>query len=122
MGFHPANLAIRFLLELSALVAMGFWGWQHSDGPARYVFALLLPLAAVAVWGIFAVPGDRSRSGKAPVAVSGAVRLGVEAAFFGFAVFALYKLGSKPLSAILAATVAIHYAASYDRIAWLLRA
>ncbi|MDB5801429.1 MAG: hypothetical protein JWL63_2368 [Rhodocyclales bacterium] len=121
MGFHPANLAIRFLLELSALVAMGLWGWQQSDGPARYVSAILVPLVAATAWGIFAVPGDRSRSDKAPVAVSGAIRFGIEAAFFAFAIFASYKLGSKPFSAIFAAAVFIHYAVSYDRIVWLLR-
>ena len=58
---------------------------------------------------------------QAPLAVSGTVRLGVEIAFFAFAVFALYQLGSRPLSAIFATAVAIHYAVSYDRIAWLLR-
>jgi len=122
MGFHPANLAIRFLLELTALAAMGFWGWQHGDGAQRYAFALLVPLVAAAAWGVFAVPGDRSRSGKAPVAVPGAVRLGIEAAFFGVAVFALYKAASGPISAIFAVAVSVHYAASYDRVAWLLRA
>jgi len=122
MGFHPINLAIRFLLEVSALVAMGFWAWQQNNGVARYSLAFLVPLVAAAVWGVFAVPGDRSRAGKAPVAVSGSVRLGIEAAFFACAVFALYRVGSNSLAAILAAAIVIHYAASYDRIAWLLRA
>lgn len=122
MGFHPANLALRFLLELSALAAMGAWGWQQGEGPERYVFALLVPLVAAAAWGVLAVPGDRSRSGKAPVAVPGAVRLGVEAAFFAFAVLALYEAGGKALAAILASAVSVHYVASYDRVAWLLRA
>ena len=122
MGFHPANLAIRFLLELSALAAMGVWGWQQGGDPARYAFALLVPLVAAAAWGILAVPGDRSRSGKAPVAVRGAVRLGVEAVFFAFAILALYQSGSKALSAVLAVAVSVHYVASYDRVAWLLRA
>jgi hypothetical protein len=122
MGFHPANLAIRFLLELSALAAMGVWGWRQSDDPVRYVFALVVPLVAAVAWGVFAVPGDRSRSGKAPVAVPGAVRLGVEAAFFAFAVFALYEVGRRPFPEILAVAVCVHYVASYDRVAWLLRA
>ena len=39
-----------------------------------------------------------------------------------FAVFALYQVGSKPFSAILAVAVLVHYVASYDRVAWLLRA
>lgn len=122
MGFHPVNLALRFLLELSALAAMGVWGWRLGDGPGRYVFAFLVPSAAMAVWGIFAVPGDRSRSGKAPIAVGGKVRLGVEIAFFAFAIFTLTKTGSALLTAILAAAIFFHYLASYDRIAWLLRA
>lgn len=122
MGFHPANLAIRFLLELSALAAIGFWGWRQGEGPQRYAFALLVPLVAAAAWGVLAVPGDRSRSGRAPVAVPGIVRLGVEAAFFAFAVFALYQVGGGPVSAILAVAVLVHYAASYDRVGWLLRA
>ena len=31
MGSHPINLTIRFLLELSALAAIGIWGWNQSD-------------------------------------------------------------------------------------------
>jgi hypothetical protein len=62
MGFHPVNLAIRFILELAALVAMGVWGWLQVDGVLRFVVALAVPIAAAALWGVFAVPGDRSRS------------------------------------------------------------
>jgi hypothetical protein len=121
MGFHPANLVIRFVLELSALVAMGVWAWRQSDGIARYAYAILVPLLAAAVWGIFAVSGDASRSGKTVVAVSGLVRLGIEAAFFGFAAFALYRLGNKPLFVIFVVATSVHYVISYDRIGWLLR-
>jgi len=121
MGSHPANLAIRFFLELSALVAMGWWGWRQGEGTTRYVFAALVPLAAAALWGIFAVPGDPSRSGSALVAVPGALRLGLEAAFFAFAVWGLYQVGSVALARTMAAALAVHYAASYDRLAWLLR-
>jgi hypothetical protein len=122
MGSHPANLAIRFLLELTALVAMGIWGWHQSGSLSRYVFALLTPIAAATMWGVFAVPGDPSRSGTAPVAVPGALRLGIEALFFAFGAWALYQSGSQILGIILAVAVAAHYAASYDRIGWLLRA
>ena len=122
MGFHPLNLLVRFLLESAALIAMGCWGWQQGDGAARYAFALGIPVVAAVVWGVFAVPGDRSRSGNAPVKVPGALRLGIEAGFFAFAVFALHRSGSRQLSVILAVAVIIHYAVSHDRIAWLLRA
>jgi hypothetical protein len=122
MGSHPANWAIRFVLEIAALIAMGFWAWQQGEGATRYVFGALVPLVAATLWGVFAVPGDPSRSGSAPVAVSGALRLGIEAAFFAFAVWALYQLGSTALSATMATALAVHYAVSYDRVAWLLRA
>ena len=87
MGTHPANLVIRFILEMMALFAMGYWGWQQREDLVRYLLAVLVPLVAASLWGLFAVPGDASRSGSAPVAVSGAVRLVVEVAFFTFGVF-----------------------------------
>jgi hypothetical protein len=121
MGSHPANLAVRFFLELAALVVMAFWGSRQGAGITRYVFAILVPLAAAALWGTFAVPGDPSRSGSALIAVPGGLRLGIEAAFFTFAVWALYQLGHIALARTMTAVLAVHYAVSYDRLAWLLR-
>ena len=66
MGSHPINLAFRFLLELAALVASGFWGWRQSDGGFRYILAIGIPVFLAVVWGTFAVPNDPSRSGKSP--------------------------------------------------------
>jgi hypothetical protein len=107
---------------MTALFAMGYWGWQQRVDLARYLFAVLVPLVAASLWGIFAVPGDASRSGNAPIPVSGVVRLVIEAAFFTFGVFATYQAVNPMLAVVLAAGVAIHYAISYDRITWLLRA
>lgn len=121
MGSHPINLAVRFLLEIAGLVAIGYWGWSQHDGLLRFVLAIGGPLIAAALWATFAVPADPSRSGKAPVPVPGIVRLLLELAFFAFAAWALYDAGNIVLSLILATIVVIHYALSYDRIAWLLR-
>ncbi|MFC6519075.1 DUF2568 domain-containing protein [Undibacterium arcticum] len=107
---------------MTALVAMGFWGWQLGDGILQFFGALVVPIAAAAVWGAFAVPGDASRSGSAPIAVSGVLRLGIEVTFFAFAARALYETGGTSLGLIFGAAVVVHYALSYDRIAWLLRA
>ena len=120
MGSHPINLTIRFLLELSALLAMGIWGWRLSDGWIRFGAGLGLPLLAAVLWGIFAVPGDPSRSGAAPIAVHGVIRLALELAVFAFAIWAIYDLGQTKLCWILTLIVTIHYFASYDRILWLL--
>lgn len=120
MGSHPINLAIRFLLELSALTTMGIWGWKQSDGWIRFVLVLGIPIIAAAIWGTFAVPDDPSRSGGAPIVTSGIVRLIIELAFFGFAIWALYDIGFSKTSMALGIIVSLHYIVSYDRIIWLL--
>jgi hypothetical protein len=121
MSQNPINLAVRFLLELAALASLAYWGWTRGDGGWRYLLAIGLPLIAAGLWGTLAVPGDRSRSGGAPVPVSGIVRLILELGLFAFAAWALYDAGQTALSLILAGIVIVHYGASYDRIAWLLR-
>jgi hypothetical protein len=118
MANNPLNLAVRFGLELAALWAMGYWGWTQHAGPARWLWMLGLPLIAAAAWGTFRVPND---PGPAPVAVRGWVRLLIEAAVFGGAVWALFAAGRGGWAWVLAAIVAVHYAVSYDRIGWLLR-
>jgi hypothetical protein len=91
MGSHPINLAFRFLLELSALLAMGPWGWQQSEGAIRFLLALAVPAAAGALWGILA-----------------------------FATYALYEVKGAGPSALLGAAIVVHYALSYDRVMWLM--
>ncbi len=121
MGSHPANLALRFVLEMGALVAMGTWGWHRTAGPWRYLFAFAVPVVAMALWGVFAVPHDPSRSGNAPVPVPGVLRLALEAGFFGFATWAMFSSGHRLPALIFGALVLTHYALSFDRLAWLLR-
>ena len=121
MGSHSVNLVVRFLLELAALIAIGYWGWTQHEGFLQYLLAIGGPILAAVLWATFAVPDDPSRSGRAPVPVPGIVRLALELALFAFAAWALYDAGNSPLALILVAVVVIHYAISYDRIAWLLR-
>ena len=86
MSKHPVNLAIRFALEVAAIITVGVWGFRSSDEWYGYLLALLLPLLFVVLWGAFAVDLD------------------------------FQKLGW-----IFSTVVLIHYATSYDRIAWLLK-
>jgi len=120
MGSHPINLIIRFLLEISALVSVGVWGWNVSDGWLRFVLAIGIPIILAIIWGIFAVPNDPSRSGRAPVVTPGVIRFVIELGFFAFAIWSLYDMGLKKLSLALGITVVLHYIVSYDRITWLL--
>jgi hypothetical protein len=122
MSQHPVNLAVRFLLELAALFALGRWGWYQSDKfVIRWALAIGVPLVAAVAWGTFAVPGDRSRSGEAPIPVPGAVRLALEMLIFGGAAWALLSTGSPRWALALSLIVIAHYVVSYDRALWLLR-
>jgi hypothetical protein len=121
MGSHPINLTLRFLLEIAALLAMGVWGWWQSEHWWRYIVAIGVPLLAAIIWGVFAVPGDRSRSGSAPVPVPGFLRLLIELSIFAFATWAIYDLNYDRLSLVTGLIILVHYILSYDRIIWLIR-
>jgi hypothetical protein len=119
MSAHPANLALRFLLELAALIVMGYWGWQRDgQGMLRPVLALAVPLIAAVLWGTFRVPGD---PGAAPVAVPGLVRLVLEGTFLGFAAWALYDMGQVKLSWTWSMVVIVDHIVSYERVLWIIR-
>jgi len=114
MGSHPINLTIRFLLEVIALLVIGYWGWNQSDNRFRFILAFGIPIIVAAIWGTFAVPDDPSRSGKAPVPIPGLLRLTLELIFFLFATWAFYNLGYRVLAWTFGLIVAIHYLISYD--------
>ena len=119
-GSHPANLALRFLLELVALLALGWWGLSLADSWLRFVLAVLFSAVAATIWGTFAVPDDPSRSGEAPVVVRGWIRLGLELIVFGGAVIGLASVGRGSFAAVFLVVVVVHYLLSIDRISWLL--
>jgi hypothetical protein len=117
MSNHPINLALRFLLEMAILAALAYWGWAEHHGLWRAVLAVGLPLAAALLWGTFRVPGDPK---DAPVPVPGPVRLLLELVLFAAAVWFLAAADQPSAAAVLGVLVVLHYAASYDRVRWLL--
>ena len=121
MGSHPLNLALRFLLEIAALVAIGHWGFGQHGGIWRFIIGIGGPVIAAAMWGTFAVPDDPSRSGRAPVPVPGLVRLVLELTLFSVAAWALHDAGSPTPALILAGITVVHYLLSYDRVTWLIQ-
>lgn len=116
------NLALRFGLELAALGGLATAAWRQTSGPARWAATLVLPVVAAAIWATFNVPDDPSRSGAAPVAVPGSVRLAIELAVLGGGAVALAVTGRRELGLALGALILVHYAASIPRIEWLLNA
>lgn len=121
MSYHPLNQALRFILEISALVSLAIWGYSSFGSGLRILMAILAPLVFALLWGIFAVRGDPSRSGKTVIDVPGPVRLFLELILFSFSVLALYYSGYSALSFAFGAMVVLHYIISYDRVLWLMK-
>jgi hypothetical protein len=91
-----ANLGLRFFLEMAALAALGYWGFQVGAGPlARVALGVGAPLIAAVVWGLFVAP-------KATMNAPEAVRLLVQAAVFGGAALALARADHATMGAVLA--------------------
>jgi hypothetical protein len=116
---NPLNLALRFLLELSALYSLGYWGWTQHNGMGRILWTIGLPLLAAILWGTLRGPGH---PGPAPVVVPGWVRLGVEALVFGGGVWALFAAGKQSWGLAFLAVLLVHYLLSYDYVLGLIRA
>ena len=118
---HPINMAVRFLLELAAIVAFGYWGYSLAEDGTRILLAILFPLLFAVLWGVFAVRGDPSRSGKTVVQTPGMIRLLLEFGLFGAAAWMMLDLDYTTVALIFGVAVVIHYFISFDRIAWLLK-
>lgn len=121
MGNAWWNLTLRFLLELAALLGLGMAGWSFPVGFSHWILAVSMPLVAAALWGTFAVPDDPSRSGRAPVPVPGAVRLVLELVILCGGAAGFYVTGHAAIGIVMALLIALSYAFSLDRLAWLLR-
>lgn len=117
MGWHPVNLAVRFLLEMFAAGSIAYWAWTQHDGFMRYLLVIAVPLLAMAIWGIFRVPDD---PGDPTVTVRGYVRLLIEGVIFGSAGLLLYLSQQQQPALAFLLIVIVHYVISYDRIHWLL--
>ncbi|MBL3669785.1 YrdB family protein [Streptomyces sp. M2CJ-2] len=98
--WYAANEALAFLLELAALVCLGWWG-SHTgpEGVFRILLGVGAPLLAVVVWALFAAPRARWRPRLPLVLVVKALVLGGGAA-------ALYGVGH-PVAAGAMAVVTI---------------
>ena len=116
----PWNLGLRFLLEMAALVGVGSLGWAAADGLMSWVTAGASVGLAAALWGVFNVRDDPSRSGDAPVEVPGWIRLAVEALVFAAGAIGLTGLGGGAIGVIFGALVLIQYGTASARVRWLL--
>ncbi|MGI9394079.1 MAG: YrdB family protein [Boseongicola sp.] len=118
---HPSNLVLRFFLEIAALVGFSVLAWRLAEGWWRFLAVIAILVLLMALWGVFAVPGDPSRSGGAPIPISGLMRLVLELAILLGGACAFYWAEFNILAIVLTALVAVHYVLSGKRITWLLK-
>ncbi|WP_151081536.1 YrdB family protein [Nocardioides cynanchi] len=106
-GFAWVVLGLVFLDELAAMAAYGVWGWQVAD--PRLLWVVVLPLAAMTAWWLFASPkaryGERGRREVVKVLV------------FGLASLALWDAGHHGWAlALLVFSVVVNAVALHPRI------
>ena len=108
---HAVNEAVAFILEILALVALGWWGFSVHP-----LLGIAAPLLAIIVWGLFAAP--RARYQVSIIAV-----LLVKDLVFGAATIALFALDEPGLAITFAIVAVINTAiATIDRNAAVVRA
>ena len=117
---NQSKYYFRFVLEVLALVFIGWWANTLASGWAGVFYSLFLVAATMLIWGVFNVPGDESRSGKAPVAVSGRTRLLIEVCIFLLATFSMFKILGSIYAGLFFASIIAHYYHTKSRITWLL--
>jgi hypothetical protein len=87
-----ANLALAFLLELCALAAFAWWGYQAGQGTlAKIALAIGAPLLVAVFWGLFVAP-------RAVVTLSPLWRSVLALVVFALATVALYVTGQTALA------------------------
>jgi hypothetical protein len=101
-----ANLALRFLLELAALAGLAYWGAHTGSAVVKVLLAIVAPLLAAIVWGLFAAPKAARRLPRGP-------RVAVEAAVFGLAAAGLAVAGQGVMAAVFLALVVVNGALVY---------
>lgn len=96
------NLGFRFMLELGLVFSLGYAGLHIADNALlKWSAAILLPLGAVIVWGLFIAP-------KATHVLEQPQRIILELILFGIAVALLLVTGHKAAAIALASAVLIN--------------
>jgi hypothetical protein len=94
-----ANLLLRFLLELLALGALGYWGFMTGSATlTKVALGVGAPLVAAVVWGTFLSP-------RAPVQLPWGVVLVLQAVVFASAAAALAATGNRTLALVFGVIV-----------------
>jgi uncharacterized protein DUF2568 len=97
---RSANLAIKFALELAALVAFAYWGTTLPGAAVSTIITISAPFAMIVLWGLFAAPRSSRRLPRG-------TRIPFELTVFALAAGALLAAGEGALAAIFATTAVV---------------
>ncbi|MET9901133.1 YrdB family protein [Streptomyces sp. NPDC006446] len=98
--WFAANELLAFMVELTALACLSWWGFTVGHGPGPHILlGVGTPLLGIVLWWLFAAPKARLRPALPLVLVVKAVVLGGGAA-------ALYGVGH-PVAAVVMAIVVV---------------
>lgn len=96
------NLALRFLLEIVALIVYGLWGYRMGgSGLSRALLSVALPVIAATVWGMLGAP-------KAAYALPAPLHLLLEILMFGTPVLLLYLMNRPGQAAVYGIVVLVN--------------
>ncbi|MFA9557753.1 YrdB family protein [Evansella sp. AB-rgal1] len=96
------NHAIRFVLEVISIVAIGYWGFKLEKGVVlQYIMGIGAPLLIIVVWAMFGSPG-------APYRLQGMFRLGLELTIYSLAFGAIIARKSLGWAIIFGVVVVIN--------------
>jgi hypothetical protein len=102
-----ANLAVRFLVvELGALAATGYWGYETGSGVARALLAIGAPALVATAWALFASPKRKYDLPKP-------ARLVIELVVLAGAAAALWDVGHPGLALGFAALAVVSGTLNY---------
>lgn len=102
LTLRSVNQVARLLLQLAALLALGWWGASHGPGQVgAVVLGVGIPLVALIVWLLYAAPG--SRAPTSPLA-----RLAIELGILLLAVLAIAAQGHLLLAWLFTAAVVVN--------------
>ncbi|MCQ6557167.1 YrdB family protein [Paenibacillus mendelii] len=105
--FKYANLCLRFLIELCALTALGYWGFYAGKGYlVKIILGIGLPLLAAVIWGMFVSP-------KASIPTTGIIRFLLEICVLGAGGVALYAAKYDKLAILYAIVMMVNLTFTY---------
>ncbi|MEP6775507.1 MAG: YrdB family protein [Chloroflexota bacterium] len=104
MALKSANMALSFLVELCAIAALSYWGFNSGMGTVETILLRLgAPAVAILIWGLFVAP-------RAVVALPLAPRTANAWVAFALGVIALTAAGQGTLAWVLGVVMVVNEA------------